>query len=226
MIFVVRAERARAELGMTISRPAWKNLVFTGDAGTGKSHAARALASAYRELGFVKGGQVLEAAAAGMTGATVRETRHLVNEAAGRAMGRVLMITGAQAWRDLPYGGLTALRALYEELTAACHDLVVVLAGEAGPVGELLAAHRPLAARFAAVIDFPGYEPGDLGAVFARLAGEAGFVLGEGAQARVADVLRFEVGGQRGSARLAVAMLSIVTAAQARNASLKAQPRR
>jgi len=40
--------------------------------------------------------------------------------------------------------------------------------------------------------------------VFARLAGEAGFVLGEGAQARAADVLRFEANGQRESARLAV----------------------
>ena len=32
---VVRAERARAELGMTISRPTWKNLVFTGAASHG-----------------------------------------------------------------------------------------------------------------------------------------------------------------------------------------------
>jgi len=106
---VVRAERARAELGMTISRPTWKNLVFTGAAGTGESWVARSLAGTYRELGFVKGGQALEAAAAGMTGWTVRETRQLVNEAVGRAMGRVLMITGAQAWRGLPDGGLAAL---------------------------------------------------------------------------------------------------------------------
>jgi Mg-chelatase subunit ChlI len=59
---VVRAERARTNLGMKISRPTWKNLVFTGGPGTGKSWAARALAAAYRELGFVEGGQVLEAA--------------------------------------------------------------------------------------------------------------------------------------------------------------------
>ena len=84
---VVRAERARAELGMTISRPTWKNLVFTGAAGTGKSWVAWSLAGTYRELGFVKGGQVLEAAAAGMTGWTVREIRQLVNEAVGGPWG-------------------------------------------------------------------------------------------------------------------------------------------
>ena len=68
--------------------------------------------------------------------------------------------------------------------SAVRHDLVVLLAGQPGPVRELLEAHRPLAARFAAVIGFPGYEGRDLGAVFAWLAVEAGFRLGDGAQAR------------------------------------------
>jgi ATPase family associated with various cellular activities (AAA) len=213
---VVRAERARTGLGMKISRPTWKNLVFTGEPGTGKSWAARAVAAAYRELGFVAGGEVLEAAAAGMTGATARETRRLVNETVGRALGRVLMITGAQAWRDMPDGGAAALTALYEELTAVRHGLVVVFAGEAGPAGELLAAHRPLAARFAAVIDFPGYEGRDLGAMFARLADEAGFRLADDAQARAAAVLNSEANGRPASARLAVSLLSMVTVAQAR----------
>src|SRR4051794_41180789 len=174
------AGRARpGRLGMAISRPAWKNLVFTGASGTGKSWVARSLAGTYRELGVVQGGQVIEAAAAGMA-------------------------------------GLAALRALYEELSAARNDLVVILAGPAGPVGELLEAHRPLAARFAAVIDFPGYEGRDLGAVFARLAADAGFRLGDGAQDRAAAVLDSEASGRRGSTRLAVSLLSMVTVAQAR----------
>jgi hypothetical protein len=213
---VVRAERARADLGMQISRPTWKNLIFTGGPGTGKSWVARSLAGTYRELGFVEGGQVLEAAAASMAGTTVRETRRLVNDAVGRALGQMLMITGAQAWRDMPDGGAAALTALYEELSAVRHRLVVVLTGEAAPVGELLAAHRPLTARFAAVVDFPGYMRGDLGAVFARLAAEAGFALGEGAQDRARVVLMNEAGRERGSARLAVSLLTMVTVAQAR----------
>ncbi|HET9970375.1 MAG TPA: AAA family ATPase [Streptosporangiaceae bacterium] len=213
---VVRAERAREDLGMMVSRPTWKNLVFTGGPGTGKSYAARAVASAYADFGFLRGGQVLEAAAAGMAGWTVRETRQLVNEAIGRAMGRMLMITGAQAWRDMQDGGAAVLAALYEEMTAAGHGLALVLSGEAGPVGELLGAHRPLAARFAAVVSFPGYEPSDLGAAFARLADEAGFTLGDGVQALAANVLAFEAQGGRGSARLAVDLLSMATVAQAR----------
>jgi hypothetical protein len=44
VIAVLRAEQARRQAGIQISRPAWKNLVFTGGPGTGKSRAARAVA--------------------------------------------------------------------------------------------------------------------------------------------------------------------------------------
>lgn len=46
LIAVLRAEQARRRAGIEIRRPAWKNLVFTGGPGTGKSRAARALAGA------------------------------------------------------------------------------------------------------------------------------------------------------------------------------------
>jgi len=41
---VVRAEQARRQAGATITRPAWKNLVFTGGGGAGKSRTAEAVA--------------------------------------------------------------------------------------------------------------------------------------------------------------------------------------
>ncbi len=40
-IAVLRAEQARRQAGLTITRPAWRNLVFTGGPGTGKSRAAQ-----------------------------------------------------------------------------------------------------------------------------------------------------------------------------------------
>ena len=55
------------------------------------------------------------------------------------------------------------------------NELVVILAGQPGPLRDMLAAARALAARFPAVIDFPGYTPAQLVGVFAALAGEARF---------------------------------------------------
>jgi SpoVK/Ycf46/Vps4 family AAA+-type ATPase len=43
-ITVLQAEQARRNAGAVIRKPAWKNLVFTGGPGTGKSRAAVAVA--------------------------------------------------------------------------------------------------------------------------------------------------------------------------------------
>jgi Mrp family chromosome partitioning ATPase len=86
-IAVLQAEQARRQAGLTIKRPAWKNLVFTGGPGTGKSRAARAVARVYAELGLLSSGHVDEVAAANVVGTTPRETGILVGETVKRAAG-------------------------------------------------------------------------------------------------------------------------------------------
>ena len=61
---MLRAEQARRRAGIEIARPAWKNLVFTGGPGAGKSRAARALARLYKDLGLLTYGHLIEIAAA------------------------------------------------------------------------------------------------------------------------------------------------------------------
>jgi hypothetical protein len=61
---------------------------------------------------------------------------------------------------------------VYQQLTEARklrrdEELAVILSGQAGPLRDLLRASPALAARFPAVIDFPGYTPGQLAAIFA-----------------------------------------------------------
>ncbi len=65
-------------------------------------------------------------------------------------------------------------------------DLAVILAGQAGQLRRLLRANPVLASRFPVIIDFPRYTAGQLAAIFATLAGGAGFTLTPAA-ARKAD---------------------------------------
>jgi hypothetical protein len=192
-VAVLRAEQARRQAGATITRPAWKNLVFTGGPGAGKSRTARALARIYHQLGVLPEDRVLEVAAADLAGATVRETGTLMSQAARRGLGGIVMITDAHAWAALPDRGHQVLRCLYATLTEArdlMHDyLAVILAGQPGPVRGLLAGHPALAARFPVIIDFPGYTPAQLAAILAALAAEAGFTLTPDAAAKAATVL-------------------------------------
>jgi stage V sporulation protein K len=75
LIMVLRAEQARRKGGIQITRPAWKNLVFTGGPGTGKSRAAAAIAGLYRDLGVLRYGNLIEIPAIDLPGATPQETR-------------------------------------------------------------------------------------------------------------------------------------------------------
>jgi hypothetical protein len=231
-IAVIRAELARREAGIAVGRPVWKNLVFTGGPGTGKSRAARAVARIYQKLGLMGLGHVTEMAAADLTGTKLTETAILMREAFNRAAaGGMLMINGAHAWSALPDGGQQALRCLYQELTRSRDGdrdaLAVILAGQAGPLRSLMHASPPLAARFPAVIDFPSYTTRQLAAILATLAREAGFTLAPVAAARAATVLADAEGHHGpGNARLAVRLLDQATASQARRIMTAAFPPR
>lgn len=79
---------------------------------------------------------------------------------------------------------------MYRQLTVSRSErgdeLAVILSGRAEPLRKLLGGNPPLAARFRAVIDFPGYAPGQLSAIFGALADEAGLRLTVAARGKAA----------------------------------------
>jgi ATP-dependent exoDNAse (exonuclease V) alpha subunit len=223
LIAVLRAEQARRQAGIQIRRTAWKNLVFTGGPGTGKSRAARALARVYKDLGLLAYGQLIEIAAADLAGATPRATATQVAEVIKPA-GDLLLITGAHTWHALPDRGQHLLSCLYQQMTAAHRDheghpdeLAIILSGRKDPLHALLAANPALAARFPAIIDFPGYTPAQLAAIVTALASDAGLRLTADAQRKAAAVLAdAEKRHATGNARRAVRLLNQATTSQAR----------
>ena len=62
---------------------------------------------------------------------------------------------------------MTAAHRDYERLPG---ELAIILSGRKDPLHALLAASPALAARFPAIIDFPGYTPAQLAAIVTALA--------------------------------------------------------
>jgi AAA lid domain len=190
------------------------------------------VACIYQTLGLPGLGHVTEMTAVDLTGTKLRETEMQMREAFNRAAaGGILMINGADAWSALPDGGQQMLHCLYRELARSRDGdrdaLAVILAGQAGPLRGLMQASPPLAARFPAVIEFPSYTAGQLAAILATLAREAGFTLAPAAAAKAATVLADAEGHHgSGNARLAVRLLDQATASQARRIMTAASPPR
>ncbi len=87
--------------------------------------------------------------------------------------------------------------------------------------------HPALAARFPAVIDFPGYTPAQLTAILQALAAEAGLTLTPDAVRKAATVLTdadADNGHATGNARLAVQLLTQATTSQAHRVTTGAEP--
>lgn len=188
VIEVLAAEQRRRHSGSEVRRRAWKNLVFTGGPGSGKSWTAVALGQTYRMLGVLSSGRVQHIAAADLAGTGPEETGKLVSEAFRQATGGILMINDAHVWSRLPARGDQVLRRLYENLNEyrelLDQEVAVILAGQAVPLRRMLHDHPPLAARFPAVIDFPGFTPEQLTVIVIGLAGEAGLMLTTSARSK------------------------------------------
>ncbi|TVZ00005.1 AAA family ATPase [Trebonia kvetii] len=162
VLAILEAERGREQGGRTVRRRAWKNLVFTGGPGSGKSWAAAAVARAYWKLGLLSSGHLLEVAPADLNWTDAGETGALADKVFRNAMGGVLMIKGADDWYQLRDRGLHLAGHLYAQLTeyrvTRDDQVAVIVTGQADPLHKWLHGHPQLAARFLAVIDFPRYR--------------------------------------------------------------------
>ncbi|MGW5876270.1 right-handed parallel beta-helix repeat-containing protein [Nocardiopsis terrae] len=213
----VSAKRVEAGLpALNVSR----HLVFSGPSGTGKSTVARLYGEILRSLGLLRKGQFLEASPADLVaehqGGTARRTADLVE----RARGGVLFVDGADELLSGPGGGRACGQEAVDTLVRLMGDLrgevVVVLAGGSGRMSSFLEENPGLRPRVARMIEFGHYSPEELGWLFEGMAGEQGYLLGEG----VHELLVRHFAGQRrdeafGNAREVRRMFEEVRRAQA-----------
>ena len=156
------------------------HMVFTGKPGTGKTTVARLLGRTYRALGVLKRGHLIEtdrsSFVAGYAGQTATKAHQKIDE----ALDGVLFIDEAYSLvaqrGDDPYG-LEALQVLLKRMEDDRSRLVVVLAGYSGPMEELLDMNPGLNSRFSRQLEFPDFEPEELGRIFERMCEQHHYVL-------------------------------------------------
>ena len=165
----VKVQQVRKANGMKTS-PVSYHCIFTGNPGTGKTTIARIMAAIYKDLGIIKGGQLVETDRSGLVGVFIGSTAIKTNKIIDKALDGVLFIDEAYA---LAEGGATdfgkeAIATLIKRMEDERDRLVVILAGYPQNMNDFLNANPGIQSRISRTIHFPDYSVQELGEIFLR----------------------------------------------------------
>ena len=164
LIALVRANKLRQARGLASSKLS-HHMLFIGNPGTGKTTVARLLARAYRHLGILRKGHLVEVDRSKLVGRYVGQTASLVADVVKSARGGVLFIDEAYALtegRSEGDFGFEAVDTLVKAMEDYRDDLIVMAAGYPEPMEHFLSSNPGLASRFAHTLHFPDFTIDEL----------------------------------------------------------------
>lgn len=207
MVNLLKVEQLRREKSLPVV-PVSRHLVFYGNPGTGKTTVARLIADAYRALGILRTGQLVETDRAGLVGGYVGQTALKTADVVAKAIGGVLFIDEAYALgtRGGQDFGPEAIETLLKAMEDHRDELVVIVAGYPAKMGEFFDSNPGLQSRFNKYLHFEDYDAPQLTAIFEQFCRKGGYVLAPAARSRIEELFRAAYGKRDerfGNARVA-----------------------
>lgn len=128
--------------------------------GTGKTTTARKMGQVYYDMGFLSSVEVIESSASELIGQFIGQTGPKTRAVLEKALGKVLLIDESYRLSGSSFGK-EALDELVDLLTKPkfVGKIVVILAGYAKEINDLLSLNPGLSSRFPEEIIFPNMSP-------------------------------------------------------------------
>ncbi|OXM45636.1 right-handed parallel beta-helix repeat-containing protein [Amycolatopsis alba] len=161
------------------------HLIFAGAPGTGKTTVARIYGKLLKALGVLPIGQFREVSRRDLVGQYIGHTAEKTATVFEEARGGVLFIDEAYTLSRLAGSGgdfgQEAIDTLVPLMEEHRDEVAVIVAGYTDEMVDFLAANPGLASRFGKTVEFGNYSPGELLAIFGRMAAAGDYELESGA---------------------------------------------
>lgn len=170
------AEYKKEQFGDDSDSRGTMHLIFTGDAGTGKTTVARMLGKIYSALGIISDeNRFIECGRADLVGEYLGHTAPKVKKIVESALGGILFIDEAYSLTDDggDQFGKEAVNTLLAEVENHRKDLIVILAGYQDKMHEFLKSNQGLSSRFCTEIYFENYTPRDMVEIIKKMAADS-----------------------------------------------------
>ncbi|MBB5852023.1 right-handed parallel beta-helix repeat-containing protein [Amycolatopsis umgeniensis] len=214
----------RRRAGLPIGA-AGHHLIFAGAPGTGKTTVARIYGKLLKALGVLPIGQFREVSRRDLVGQYIGHTAEKTATVFEEAKGGVLFIDEAYTLSRLAGSGgdfgQEAIDTLVPLMEEHRDEVAVIVAGYTGEMVDFLNANPGLASRFGKTIEFENYSPGELLAIFGRMASAGDYELDPGAAPVLTEHFRLVAGEVNfGNARDARRLFEKVRKAQSQRLRL------
>lgn len=179
-IAFIKVQQLRERYQLKTS-PVVMHMIFKGNPGTGKTTMARIIGKIFNEIGYLQGGELIEAERADLVGEYIGQTAQKTKKLLERALGGVLFIDEAYS---LARGGEKDFgKESIDTIVKAMDDykdkLIIILAGYRDEMNFFLRTNPGLASRFAIQIDFPDYTIDELVQIANLMYKEREYILDE-----------------------------------------------
>ncbi|MFR3568963.1 MAG: AAA family ATPase [Paraclostridium sordellii] len=171
-----KVQKIRERLGLKTSTISL-NMIFAGNAGTGKTNAARVTFEYLNALGILKKGVYREVSKADFVTENINDTAKRTIDIINSTIGGVLFIDEAYSLceNEDDKVGKEIVDALLKGVEDNRDDLVVILAGYEKDMEEFLTFNSGLKSRFPNIIHFEDYTPSQMYQIALNIAKSKGY---------------------------------------------------
>ncbi|MDD3028940.1 MAG: AAA family ATPase [Alphaproteobacteria bacterium] len=201
----------------------FKNMVFFGSPGVGKTTVAKCLGELFAAHGLLEDDKIIFCSASELIGAYVGHTEDRLNGLFAEAEGGVIIIDEADSWAQSSQGGTSYQQSAIDTLNNLITEnknTVVILTGYPSRMEFLLEMNPGLAGRFPGRFYFPDYKEDELREILTRAASARGLTIDPEAYDVALDRLleaKEAMGEAFGNARTALSVLDAMMSAHALN---------